>query len=114
MLAISGVARLSWSTSAKDGFRTVSRYPSAPALIDMSGGSIAKAREIVDSYLAKSPILEKLKGRTFYAVGGTWRNLAKLHMAQNHYPLHVLHCYRLTRQQTASVSNLIAHLSPVS
>ena len=83
-------------------------------LIDMSGGSIAKAREIVDGYLGKAPILEKLKGRTFYAVGGTWRNLAKLHMAQNHYPLHVLHCYRLTRQQTASVSNLIAHLSPVS
>ncbi|MCB1378353.1 MAG: exopolyphosphatase [Alphaproteobacteria bacterium] len=83
-------------------------------LIDMSGGSIGKARAIVDEYLGKAGILKNLKGRTFYAVGGTWRNLAKLHMAQAGYPLHVLHCYRLTRQQTMSVSNLVSHLSPVS
>jgi exopolyphosphatase / guanosine-5'-triphosphate,3'-diphosphate pyrophosphatase len=83
-------------------------------LIDMSGGSINKARKIIDEYLAKSDILERLKGRTFYAVGGTWRNLAKLHMAQSRYPLHVLHCYRLTRQQAAGVADLISGLSPSS
>ena len=83
-------------------------------LIDMSGGSITRASDIIDEHLAKTKILDNLKDRTFYAVGGTWRNLAKLHMAQNHYPLHVLHCYRLTRQQTMSVSNLVAHLSPTS
>ena len=83
-------------------------------LIDMSSGSITRASDIIDEHLAKTKILDNLKDRTFYAVGGTWRNLAKLHMAQNHYPLHVLHCYRLTRQQTMSVSNLVAHLSPTS
>ena len=83
-------------------------------LIDMSGGSIAKARKIVDEYLEKSGILERLKGRTFYAVGGTWRNLAKLHMAQNHYPLHVLHCYTMTRQQAAGVADVLSGLSPSS
>jgi exopolyphosphatase/guanosine-5'-triphosphate,3'-diphosphate pyrophosphatase len=80
----------------------------------MSGGSIAKARKIVDEYLGKSGILEKLKGRTFYAVGGTWRNLAKLHMAQNHYPLHVLHCYTMTRQQAVGVADVLSGLSPSS
>lgn len=83
-------------------------------LIDMSEGSIDKARAIVDDYFAKAGILTKLKDRTFYAVGGTWRNLAKLHMAQNHYPLHVLHCYRLTRPQAMAVSNLVSGLSPAS
>ena len=83
-------------------------------LIDMSEGSISKARKIIDGLLAKAGILEQLKGRTFYAVGGTWRNLAKLHMAQNHYPLHVLHCYRLSRQQAMSVSSLVSGLSPSS
>ena len=83
-------------------------------LIDMSGGSIGKARKIVDDYFTKSEILARLKGRTFYAVGGTWRNLGKLHMAQSHYPLHVLHCYRITRQQASGVANLIAGLSPSS
>ncbi len=83
-------------------------------LIDMADGSTAKARKLVDDYFAQAKILENLKGRTFYAVGGTWRNLAKLHMAQNRYPLHVLHCYRMTRQQTISVSNLVSGLSPSS
>lgn len=83
-------------------------------LMDLSGGSIEKAREIIDETFAKTDILKVLDGRTFYAVGGTWRNLAKLHMAQGHYPLHVLHCYRLSKQQAMSLSGLVAHLSPNS
>ena len=83
-------------------------------LIDMSGGSINRARKIVDEYFDKAKILDKLKSRWFYAVGGTWRNLARLHMAQNKYPLHVLHHYTMTRQQAASVADLVAGLSPSS
>ena len=83
-------------------------------LMDLSGGSIDKAREIIDETFAKTGILRLLNGRTFYAVGGTWRNLAKLHMAQTHYPLHILHCYQLTRPQAMSLSGLVAHLSPSS
>ena len=77
-------------------------------LIDMSGGSIAKASKIVDEYFAKAKILDHLKGRSFYAVGGTWRNLARLHMAQNKYPLHVLHHYTMTRSQASSVADLVS------
>lgn len=83
-------------------------------LMDLSGGSIDKACKIIDDAFAKAGILKLLEGRTFYAVGGTWRNLAKLHMAQSHYPLHVLHCYRLTKPQAMSLSGLVAHLSPNS
>ena len=83
-------------------------------LIDMSGGSISKARKIVDEYFEKAEILERLKNRSFYAVGGTWRNLSRLHMAQNRYPLHVLHCYTMTRQQASAVADLISGLSPSS
>lgn len=83
-------------------------------LMDLSGGSIDKARAIIDEGFAACGILRLLKGRTFYAVGGTWRNLAKLHMAQTHYPLHVLHCYRLSRSQAMSLSGLVSHLSPSS
>jgi exopolyphosphatase/guanosine-5'-triphosphate,3'-diphosphate pyrophosphatase len=83
-------------------------------LIDLSEGSIAKATRIVDEFLADTEMLGRLKGRTFYAVGGTWRNLAKLHMAQSHYPLHVLHGYTLSRQQAAGVADVVAGLSPSS
>ncbi len=83
-------------------------------LIDMAGGSIDRASAIIDEEFAKTGILAKLEGRTFYAVGGTWRNLARLHMAQNKYPLHVLHHYTAGREQVRSVADLVAHLSPVS
>jgi exopolyphosphatase/guanosine-5'-triphosphate,3'-diphosphate pyrophosphatase len=83
-------------------------------LIDMSGGSIAKARKIVDEHLGRADILRAVKNRVFYAVGGTWRNLARLHMSQAKYPLHVLHCYSLTRQQASGVADLVSGLSPSS
>jgi exopolyphosphatase/guanosine-5'-triphosphate,3'-diphosphate pyrophosphatase len=83
-------------------------------LIDISDGSINRARKIIDEYLEKTSLLSKLDGRTFYAVGGTWRNIARLHMAQSKYPLHVLHYYTMNRQQALGVSGLISGLSPSS
>ncbi|HST93141.1 MAG TPA: exopolyphosphatase [Microvirga sp.] len=64
------------------------------ALQDLSGGSLKKAQRIVRAALERAPeYLEHLHGRTFYAVGGTWRALARLHQAAKDYPLHVMHGY---------------------
>jgi exopolyphosphatase / guanosine-5'-triphosphate,3'-diphosphate pyrophosphatase len=64
------------------------------ALQDVSGGSLRKAQRIVREALERAPeYLENLHGRTFYAVGGTWRALARLHQAARDYPLHVMHGY---------------------
>lgn len=83
-------------------------------LIDMSGGSMKRARTIVGEYLDQAKILKNLQGRSFYAVGGTWRNLARLHMAQSKYPLHVLHHYTMSSSQAAGVADLVAGLSSSS
>lgn len=40
-------------------------------------------------------MLAKGEGRTFYAVGGTWRNIAKLHMEISGYPLHMMQGYEM-------------------
>ena len=40
-------------------------------------------------------MLHEGEDRTFYAVGGTWRALARLHMWQTGYPLHVMHGYAI-------------------
>jgi exopolyphosphatase/guanosine-5'-triphosphate,3'-diphosphate pyrophosphatase len=90
-------------------------FPLGPLrLMDMSGGSTAKARDIIDGYLDSSPLLTQLKGRNLYAVGGTWRNIARIHMAQTRYPLHVLHNYTIAREQARSVADLVSHLSSSS
>jgi exopolyphosphatase/guanosine-5'-triphosphate,3'-diphosphate pyrophosphatase len=60
-----------------------------------SRGSLKAAREIARRAFEESEVLKRLKGRSFYAIGGTWRSLARLHMHDSGYPLHVMHEYRL-------------------
>src|ERR1700761_9328684 len=50
--------------------------------------SLKRAERIVKTELAPVAQLKAGRGRTFYAVGGTWRALALLHIIQSGYPLH--------------------------
>ena len=83
-------------------------------LIDASGGNLKKAREIVDAEFSKVPWLEKGRGRDFYAIGGTWRALARLHMTQTNYPLSVMHNYRISAEEALKFSALLDHQSQSS
>jgi exopolyphosphatase/guanosine-5'-triphosphate,3'-diphosphate pyrophosphatase len=83
-------------------------------LIDASGGSLKKARDIVDAEFSKVPWLEKGRGRDFYAIGGTWRALARLHMIQTDYPLSVMHNYRIPAEEALKFSALLDHQSQSS
>lgn len=76
-------------------------------LIDQSGGRIERALEIVDQQLATLPWLSAGRGRTFFAVGGTWRALGKLHMGIVDYPLRVMHNYRLAARDALLVSEQV-------
>jgi exopolyphosphatase/guanosine-5'-triphosphate,3'-diphosphate pyrophosphatase len=62
-------------------------------LQDRAGGDLSRVRPIVARELERAPWLAEAKGRTFYAIGGTWRNLARLHMDETGYPLLVMHHY---------------------
>lgn len=64
-------------------------------LLDTSGGRIDKAMDLADRHIAGVPWLGMGRGRTFYAVGGTWRAIARLHMEETDYPLHVMHGYAM-------------------
>jgi exopolyphosphatase / guanosine-5'-triphosphate,3'-diphosphate pyrophosphatase len=64
-------------------------------LQDMSNSSPSAAAKIARSELARAKLLKGGAGRVFYAVGGTWRNLARLHMNATGYPLSVMHHYEL-------------------
>ncbi len=60
-----------------------------------SGGSLKAARELARDAIERSKVIRRLEGRVFYAIGGTWRSLARLHMHDSGYPLHVMHEYRM-------------------
>jgi len=64
-------------------------------LQDMSKNQPATAQRYAKEQLSKARLLKGGRGRTFYAVGGTWRNLARLHMLNTGYTLNVMHHYEL-------------------
>ncbi len=76
-------------------------------MIDMSGGKIESALEIADRHISEVPWIGRGAGRTFYAVGGTWRALARLHMEMSDYPLRVMHGYRLESKQAIEFCEMI-------
>ena len=94
--AISAAARSNWSTcTARACARGVTLPLGGLALQDIAGKSLKKAEKIVaGGARRRSTCCTTGEGRTFYAVGGTWRALARLHMWQTGYPLHVMHDYR--------------------
>jgi exopolyphosphatase/guanosine-5'-triphosphate,3'-diphosphate pyrophosphatase len=65
------------------------------ALQDLSHKSLKRAERIVKAELADITQLKAGRGRTFYAVGGTWRALARIHIIQSEYPLGVMHGYSI-------------------
>ncbi len=67
-------------------------------LLDETQGSLDAAKSRINDVLDNLPWLANGKGRPFYVVGGTWRALAKLHMAHENYPLHVMHGYEMSTQ----------------
>jgi exopolyphosphatase/guanosine-5'-triphosphate,3'-diphosphate pyrophosphatase len=80
------------------------------SLRDASEQSIDKAEKIVRQHFAKLDQLEQGHGRPFYAVGGTWRALARLHMAQKGYPLRVMHGYRIPAREALEFCRMV-HLA---
>ncbi len=77
-------------------------------LQDMAGGSVRKARRIARKILSDIPFLADGKKRTFYAVGGTWRSLAQLHIGHTSHPLHVTHNYQMTSTTAKKFCKLVA------
>ncbi|MGZ3411431.1 MAG: exopolyphosphatase [Xanthobacteraceae bacterium] len=77
------------------------------ALQDLSKRSVKRAEAIVQKALAGAPALKRGRGRTFYAVGGTWRALARLHMWQTGYPLHVTHGYSIPADEALEFARLV-------
>lgn len=65
------------------------------ALQDAAQKSLKRAERIVSTDLADVGLLKAGAGRNFYAVGGTWRALARLHIIQSGYPLRVMHGYSI-------------------
>ena len=70
-------------------------------LTDDAEGKISNAVKIADKHLKGADVLTNCAGKSIYAIGGTWRSLARLHMVRNDYPLHVMHNYTVPAAEFA-------------
>jgi len=68
-------------------------------------------KAFVDEKFAEVGWLKQWKGKTLYAVGGSWRAIARVHMAQKHSPLHIIHQYTLSRGEASDFTRLIGKQS---
>jgi len=84
------------------------------ALVDSAEHSLDKAKKIVRNALSESPALSNLKDRVFYAIGGTWRAIARLHMHQIGYPLHVTHGYSIDTDAAIEFCEYVQRVDPDS
>ncbi len=78
-------------------------------LEQLSGGKIDAASKIARKTLSGVNIRWPGESRDFYAIGGTWRNLARLHMLENDYPLDVIHDYRVNAKEYAKFCRQVAN-----
>lgn len=77
-------------------------------LEEMSEKTLRKAEKIAIDTLATSKVLTNGQGRPFYAIGGTWRSLARLHMRQKGYPLHIMHQYAMSAAEALDFCRMVA------
>lgn len=83
-------------------------------LIDQTGDKIDRALGLVDEAVARIPWLTNGRGRPFYAVGGTWRALARLHMEQTAYPLRVMHGYAIPTREAIEFCQFVRRAKKVT
>jgi len=78
------------------------------ALAERSGNDPVRARAIAEEDMASVPWLSEGAGADLYLVGGAWRALARIHMAQTGYPLQMVHHYAIGREEARDLAGLIS------
>jgi exopolyphosphatase/guanosine-5'-triphosphate,3'-diphosphate pyrophosphatase len=80
-------------------------------LSEASGGVRSVAEDLIERHFRSIDWWGWAEGRPLYAVGGAWRALARLCLAQTGHPLHVLDNFSLDRHESLRLIELIANQS---
>lgn len=90
---------------------TATTLPLGPLRLADIDGDERRLRETIDRHVAAVPWVGSCARDTFYAVGGAWRALARIHMEQVNYPVHIIQQYTLARAEAAGFLDLVARQS---
>jgi exopolyphosphatase/guanosine-5'-triphosphate,3'-diphosphate pyrophosphatase len=77
-------------------------------LAERSGGDTVRARAIAEEDMQAVPWLGDAAGGDLYLVGGAWRALARIHIAQTAYPLNMVHHYTIGREEARDLAVVVS------
>jgi len=80
-------------------------------MLDESKGDRDKLRKLIDKRFLEVNWLDDGKTPSIYAIGGSFRALAKMHMVANNYPLQILHEYTVAAKPFLAFVREIADMS---
>lgn len=83
----------------------------AVRLGERAGGDVIRARAIAEAELSRHAWLRQGEGRDLYLVGGAWRALARIHIAQTSYPLAIVHHYVLQQPEARDLASVVTGAS---
>ena len=69
-------------------------------------------RDKTRAILQKESWLSQQQGQTFYAIGGSFRNLARIHSLSTNYPLPLTHGYTIKTKDTSKLLKRVSSASP--
>ncbi len=79
-------------------------------MIDECKGDYTKLRKLIEKRFTELNWLEGQKVPNFYAIGGSFRALGKIHMEMSGYPLHILHEYKVDAKDFLSFVRSVADM----
>jgi exopolyphosphatase/guanosine-5'-triphosphate,3'-diphosphate pyrophosphatase len=85
--------------------------PLGPLRLDVPGAGMNSLPATIEQALADVPLLREKSIKNFYLVGDAARAIARLHMEQTQYPLHIIHRYTLTRREAEGFLDIISRQS---
>lgn len=93
------------------GTRKVSMPLGALPVRTMMAENMEAAKARIDEILDKD-LPPMLTQPDFYAVGGGWRALARIHMAMNNWPIGVVHAHDVAARDASALAKSISRMTP--
>jgi exopolyphosphatase/guanosine-5'-triphosphate,3'-diphosphate pyrophosphatase len=85
--------------------------PLGPLRLAELGDNPRTVAETIERIVDGAALLRAASGRPLFLVGGAWRAIARLHMEQAQYPLHIIHQYTVMRRAAESFLDIVAGMS---
>ena len=92
-------------------FGRCATYPLGHLRLLQGAGSRDRAAVLVGSSLAEETWLEDMTGRNLYALGGSWRTVARVLLYQVDWPLHVIDNFALPAADALDLLAVMARMS---